>query len=271
LLIAVNVCGLPYYVMPMTERVRSPLHPWLKPSGYVGQAAGVVAFLALAFLWLYPVRKRYPSLAWTGSLARWLDVHIVVGLAVPLLAVIHASWRFDGLIGLGFWALMVVWLSGLIGRYLYLRIPRSKSGLELTIEEINASRSALLEQIASDTTLDVGTVKRILERGTKSSARWGPLATIARFGSDDVNRWRACRALRASCGAGRSIDRRALGRALRLARREMALTQQVRMLDATQRIFRYWHIAHRPFALTALAAVVIHVVVVVTLGVTWFW
>jgi hypothetical protein len=51
----------------------------------------------------------------------------------------------------------------------------------------------------------------------------------------------------------------------------MALTQQVRMLDATQRIFRYWHIAHRPFALTALAAVVIHVVVVVTLGVTWFW
>ena len=49
------------------------------------------------------------------------------------------------------------------------------------------------------------------------------------------------------------------------------LTQQVRMLGVTHRLFRYWHVAHRPFAITALIAVVIHVAVVVALGATWFW
>jgi hypothetical protein len=49
----------------------------------------------------------------------------------------------------------------------------------------------------------------------------------------------------------------------------MSLTQQTRMLDATHRVFRYWHVAHRPFAITALVAVVIHVAVVVAVGATW--
>jgi hypothetical protein len=42
------------------------------------------------------------------------------------------------------------------------------------------------------------------------------------------------------------------------------------MLDATHKVFRWWHVAHRPFAITALVAVVIHVAVVVWLGATWF-
>ena len=51
----------------------------------------------------------------------------------------------------------------------------------------------------------------------------------------------------------------------------MALVQQSRMLEATQNILRFWHVAHRPLAVTALVAVLIHVVVVVSLGATWFW
>jgi hypothetical protein len=51
----------------------------------------------------------------------------------------------------------------------------------------------------------------------------------------------------------------------------MALTQQARMLTATRRVFRLWHIAHRPFAIAALVAVLVHVGVVVSLGMTWFW
>ena len=60
-------------------------------------------------------------------------------------------------------------------------------------------------------------------------------------------------------------------RAVRLASREIALTQQTRMLDATHRLFGWWHVAHRPFAMTALLAVLIHVIVVVAVGGTWFY
>jgi hypothetical protein len=50
----------------------------------------------------------------------------------------------------------------------------------------------------------------------------------------------------------------------------MALSQQARLLTATHAIFRHWHAAHRPVAITAFIAVTIHVVVVVAVGATWF-
>src|SRR6267378_2439734 len=40
---AICLAGSPYYVLSVAERVRSPLHPWLKPSGYIGQSAGLLA------------------------------------------------------------------------------------------------------------------------------------------------------------------------------------------------------------------------------------
>src|SRR5712691_12259721 len=103
LLTAICLAGWPYYVLPMAERVRSPLHPWLKSSGYVGQSAGLLALAIFFFLWLYPLRKKFRWLAFTGAIARWLDVHVLAALALPLLVAIHAAWRFEGLIGLGFW------------------------------------------------------------------------------------------------------------------------------------------------------------------------
>ena len=106
--------------------MRSPGHPWLRPSGYLGQTAGILALLIFLFLWLFPFRKKYRWLAWTGSMSRWMDAHVLVALALPLIAAIHASWRFDGLIGLGY-------LSMLRMRQRYrgdtsTRIPRSQSG-----------------------------------------------------------------------------------------------------------------------------------------------
>jgi hypothetical protein len=57
----------------------------------------------------------------------------------------------------------------------------------------------------------------------------------------------------------------------RLARSEMALMQQARLLAGTQRVFRFWHVVHRPFAFAALVAVLVHVGVAVVMGATWLW
>jgi hypothetical protein len=274
LLVAICVLGLPYYTLPFAERVRSPLHPWLRPSGYIGQSAGLAAVAIFLFLWLYPIRKRARWLAWTGSIARWLDVHVLAALLLPLLVAIHSAFRFGGLIGLGFWSMMVVWASGIVGRYLYARIPRSKAGIELTLEEIGTRRQALLEQIAKHTGIEVTIIEQTLAPA-RLRARPGIWGTLVRLVTDDVARRRAARRLRRlyerSGPRRRKQDRQVLHWVLRLARREMALTQQARMLDATQAVFRFWHVAHRPVAIAALAAVLVHVAVVVALGATWLW
>ena len=275
LLVAICVIGLPYYTAPMGERVRSVLHPWLKPAGYVGQSAGLLAIAVFIFLWLYPIRKKARWLAWTGSVARWLDVHVLAALALPLLVAIHSAWRFEGLIGLGFWSMMVVWVSGIVGRYLYARIPRGKAGIELTLEEIGTRRQQLLEQIATSSGLELQQIERALDTGRALDERPGIGGTLLRLVSDDLARRRAARRFRRLYEKGgprrRKQDRQVFTWVLRLAKREMALTQQGRMLDATHAVFRWWHVLHRPVAIAALLAVLVHVAVVVALGATWLW
>jgi hypothetical protein len=274
-LVSLNLFGLQYYLLPKAEQVRAPLHDWLKPSGYIGQSAGVLALAIFLFLWLYPLRKKFRWLAFTGAISKWLDVHSLAALGLPLLVAAHATWRFSGVIGIGFWSMMAVWLSGIVGRYLYARIPRSQAGVELTIEEIGAQRQALLAELAQRSGLEVAAIEAVLDADPTPTTGLGLGQTMRRMISDDLGRRRAARALRREIRIRRPLhrkgDRAALREVLRLANREMALVQQSRMLGATQNIFRFWHVAHRPLAITALVAVVIHVAVVVSLGSTWFW
>jgi len=270
---ALNLAGVPYYVLTHGQRLRSDLHPWLKPTGYLGQSVGFLSLGLFLFLWLYPLRKKFRWLEFTGSIAKWLDVHVVIGLLIPILAAQHAAWQFRGLIGLGYLAMMIVCLSGIVGRYLYMHIPRSRDGLELTMEQVEAQRQNGLQQIARATALDPVMLEQFLAVDTRSYQGLGPVRTLIRMFADDYHRWKATRQLRRiwrrSARGASARDRAALADSLRLARRQMGLGQQIRMLDATQRLFRYWHIAHRPFAITALVAVLLHVVSAIVLGVTW--
>ena len=262
-----------YYLAPVSDKVRSPLHPWLRPSGYVGQTAGILAVLIFIFLWLYPLRKKFRWLEWTGVMSKWLDVHVSLALIIPFLGAIHAAWRFEGLIGLGYWSMIVVCLSGVVGRYLYVHIPRGASGLELTAEEISNERRDLIAAVAANSGLPVAQVEAVLRADPVPIEGAGILKTLALMVQDDLVRRRAARALRRLVRqkGGRKLSHSAVTEVVRLASREMALTQQARMLAATQRVFRFWHVAHRPFAMAALVAVLVHVGVVVSLGMTWFW
>ena len=116
--------------------------------------------------------------------------------------------------------------------------------------------------------------QRTLDAGEASDQPPGLLKAFGAMVAGDFARWRMSRELkrrwREIPGRPR-LDDRTLKEAVDLATREMALDQQVRLLQRTHRIFRYWHLLHRPIALTALVAVVIHIGVVVAVGATWFW
>jgi len=274
-LLAISLIGSGYYLATMAERVRDPLHAWFKPSGYVGQTAGILSFFLFVFMWLYPLRRRVRRLSRFGSLTRWLDIHIFAGLALPFVGAVHAGWRFNGLIGMGFLAMVLVSLSGIVGRYLYLHIPRSRAGLELSLDQVESRRREMLRRIADLTGLSHTDVESLLDTTRQPKSVRGLGATLVALLSGDLSRWRTARALRKRLNGlvvrEERTHRAAVREVIRLARREIALAQQARLLEATQRVFRFWHVAHLPFAVSAFIAVAIHVVVVVSLGVTWLW
>ena len=124
--------GWTYYRAPLATRGYLPEHQWLRPSGTVGLPLGVAGTVAMLSTLPYAVRKRWRLLSRLGSLKSWLDVHIFFGIVGPLLVTLHTSFKFNGLISVGYWLMMTVWASGFVGRYLYVRIPKSIRGIELT-------------------------------------------------------------------------------------------------------------------------------------------
>jgi hypothetical protein len=268
--LALTIWGWSYYTVSPAGRLRHPLHALLRPSGPVGLGLGIAGLVLFLFMWLYPFRKAVKWLAWTGPLGAWMRVHVVAGLAIPFIVAVHAGWRFDGLIGMGYLSMFVVSLSGIVGRYLYVHIPRRRNGLEMTMEEVSGERRGLITDIAAATGLVPAEVERRLSTDAHSYDGLDPARTLWRMFTDDLRRGAQLRALQqelARPAAGRKpLEGNQLKETMKLARRELSLSQQVRMLEGTRKVFGYWHVAHRPFAITALIAVLIHVVVAVVVG-----
>ena len=72
----------------------------------------------------------------------WLEVHIFCGIVGPVLVTFHTSFKFNGIVSVAYWSMVAVVLSGFVGRYLYVRIPRSLRGIELTQRGARRARRA---------------------------------------------------------------------------------------------------------------------------------
>ncbi len=55
------------------------------------------------------------------------------------------------------------------------------------------------------------------------------------------------------------------------AEAEIIISRRLGMLRTMQNLFRYWHVAHLPFALAMFIIMVIHVIVTITFGYKWIF
>lgn len=99
-------------------------------SGLVGHGIGIVGFiLMLMTATLYSIRKRLTDAHW-GNMAAWLKFHMFTGLVGPYMVLLHTAMRFHGLAGVAMLLTVIVVMSGLVGRYIYTRVPRVIEGAE---------------------------------------------------------------------------------------------------------------------------------------------
>jgi hypothetical protein len=58
---------------------------------------------------------------------------------------------------------------------------------------------------------------------------------------------------------------------LTLVKNEMSLNRRIDSLVLMQNLFKYWHVAHLPFALVMLVIMIIHVAVTIVFGYRWIF
>jgi len=96
-----------------------------------GHGLGIFGFILMMMTeTLYSIRKRVRSASW-GRMSFWLQFHIFTGLVGPYMVLLHTSWKFNGLAGAVTLLTLIIVVSGVIGRYIYTRIPRTLDGLEI--------------------------------------------------------------------------------------------------------------------------------------------
>src|SRR6202795_3740043 len=140
--------GLKYYTLSAAQRPFSPKHELLRPSGSIGIKLGMLGVLMFFLIYLYPLRKKWGWLGRMGNSRHWLDFHVVLGATAPIIIAFHSSFKFGNIAGMAFFSMLMVTLSGFVGRYLYAHIPRGLSAAELSMKEIQENEEALRKELA---------------------------------------------------------------------------------------------------------------------------
>ena len=257
--------GFDYYVTPYSERPFSSSYEELRPAGTVGLRLGAMGTLAVAIgVALYSFRKRVRFLARAGKLKYWLEVHIFLCSIGPALVLLHTSFHVGGLVAIAFWSMAIVALSGVFGRYVYVRLPRTTQGQLADLVAVEGDRAALLAELRRDLGPKAVAVERELARA-RSVQITGFLAALWAAVRFDATRQQTIRRLK------RALDTLKLPaptrtRVVGVMERQLEIEQQVATFLPFQRLFRYWHLLHLPLAITMFVVVGIHVTVAALFG-----
>lgn len=264
----VGLRGCSYYFTPLEERPLHPDYEELKPSGRHGIELGAVgAAMVTIGVAMYSTRKRVRKLWALGQLSQWLEVHIFLCLLGPILVVYHTTFKSGGVAAISLWSMLSVAASGIVGRFLYILIPRNIKGNELTSGQIQDQLQHLGDELSTN---EVG--KELIRLIDEKFASVAEPHTISAFISA-VGRLQKIKhevkksiqvILRLSV-----ISKQNAEHLYDMASERASLRQKSVLLAQAGRIFYYWHAIHLPFTVIMFITLILHVVVVTMFGYTW--
>ena len=262
--------GFSYYNTGFEERPFHEDHTLLKPSGPMGHGLGIIGtLLILIGVFSYIGRKKKKFLPRVGALKYWLEFHIFLCSVGPLLILFHTAFKFGGIVSISFWSMVAVVLSGIIGRFIYIQIPRTIQGRELSLAEIKEMKDNMSHHLRekyglSDVVYEklIGATQRGFDFGEESFLK----RIIKRIQFNQGIKKEVNTILTQTTLTGK--DKRGV---MKLVQNEMTMNARINRLQTMQKLFKYWHVAHLPFALIMLVIMVIHVAITIAFGYRWIF
>ena len=260
--------GFSYYGLGIEDRFFHPDHLKLKPSGIWGHGLGIIGSLLMIIgVGFYMIRKRFRAFTRVGILKHWLEFHIFLCSLGPILVLFHTSFKFGGLVAISFWSMVAVFLSGIIGRFIYIQIPRTIEGRELSLNEVREMTGSIGDTIRKLVSLNDESYNVIVDSTKKRVQRYHKFFFVRyiRKYSDDMKTIRNVKTILKL----NKITKQQQKQVLDLVKSDISLNRRIERLVTMQNLFKYWHVAHLPFALVMLIIMIIHVTVTIVFGYRW--
>lgn len=236
-----------------------------EPGRPISYWLGVIGFSIMCLTNIYILRKRALFMSKWGRLSGWLDFHIFCGMLGPTLIVFHSDFKVGGLVAISFWCMTVSATSGVVGRYVYVRVLRKKANLSTEVKKFEGILATIrekskaeisdevFENMKSNAVYYVGGPKSVEDMKSLSL----PVILFRSFLGD----------IKLSLADPRS--HRALPeRKTRAALAFYALaSRNYYFFGGYQRLLGHWHSFHLPFAIFMYLTAIIHIVVALLFGI----
>ena len=246
--------GYSYYITSLEERFYHIDHELIKPNGLLGHGMGIIgSFLMVAGVSIYMLRKRWRFLARLGKLKHWLEFHIFLCTRGPILVLFHTSFKIGGIVSISFWSMVAVVVSGVIGRFIYIQIPRTIEGRELSLNEVRGMKTDIRDILVTKYDLHKDSLDTVIQSTMGRRKERPSIRSINRNLKEN------------------HLTRSQRSQVLKLVKNEISLNHRIDRLQTMQKLFKYWHVAHLPFALVMLVIMVVHVAVSIVFGYTWIF
>lgn len=261
----VGAKGWSYYHLPLLDRPFNPDHKVLKPGGFWGHGLGVVgASCMIVGVVMYMMRKRLRWMKW-GNLRTWLTVHIFLCVMGATLVTFHTAFKVGGLVAISFWCMVGVVLSGVLGRYVYVRIPRDLHGRSITSEQLLTQYHKIMDDIAEQLSPQHDAL--VLLNAIvypKHVGLWGLIKT-------DLKRLVYLRRVVHLLKKDGNLPPAHLHSVLALTKRHLGLQRSIHFYQTLQNVLHYWHVIHLPFTVVMFLVMIIHVGVAILFGHRWIF
>jgi hypothetical protein len=269
--------GFNYYMLSAAQRPFSPKHELLRPSGTIGIKLGMFGVFLFFLIYLYPLRKYWGWLGKQGNSRHWLDFHVVLGTVAPVIVAFHSSFKFGNIAGMAFYSMMMVTLSGFVGRYLYSQIPRGLSAAELSKKELEEKEESFQKELEEQKRTFGFCIEALYHLPSAEHVASTPLAealfsmilidfkrpfqaSLARLRAVGFGSW-----MISLCGLLHTSDRK-LERAIQVAQTQAKLSKRILFLKRTHQVFHLWHVIHRPFSYAFAILAVLHIGIALFMG-----
>jgi hypothetical protein len=256
--------GRDYYLAPAFKKARHPLHHLLRQSGSAGHLFGIIGTLFMLLLLLYSVRKRFRFARKWGNLNIWLNVHIFLGFAGPVLVVFHTVFKYNGIVAITFWSMLLVVASGIVGKYIFALIPHSISGMELNRIEMEAEEIGLTFEMRKLIPAAHPLWQKLaaIESRDHPSSLLEPLRLL-------FEPFKLRKQLRRVLHGFSASERRTQKKLLALVVNRHMIRRKAKLLQQTMKVLHYWHLVHQPFVIIMFLILLLHIYIAAQMGYTW--
>ncbi|MEO0480780.1 MAG: NAD(P)-binding domain-containing protein [Planctomycetota bacterium] len=256
-----------YYLLPLDERPAHRLHDLLRPGAGLGLVFGILSVLLILVNLAY-VLRRNPKINFRwGSLQKWMTSHVVTGVLALVTALLHGAMvPRDTNGGHAFYGLLILAVTGVIGRYVYAYVPRAANGRELELDEVQSE----LERIGEDWDHQSPRLSRFAReriRARIEKDRWGAtilgrLFALARAPFEQ----RALLRDLSRAAEAEGLDEPSRLALLSLARRAHKTATATAHFEDLRSLLSTWRYLHRWGAALMVLLVIIHIVNALAFG-----